>query len=452
MQNLLEGNTEVFSQLESNVRSYCRSFPVVFQRAKGVHLYDEHGNAYLDFFAGAGALNFGHNPEQIKQQLIDYLQSDGIAHGLDMYTLAKQRFIVAFHRYVLAPKALRYKIQFCGPTGANAVEAALKLARKVTQRTGAFAFMGGYHGMSLGALSATSNRSSRTGAGLPLHDVTFMPFPGSGYSAAFDTIEYLRMALGDTHSGIDVPAAILVEPIQAEGGINIPPPGWFRRLRALCDEYRILLIADEIQVGCGRAGPFFAFEREGIVPDMVLLSKSIGGYGLPMSLVLMKPEFDAWAPGEHCGTFRGNQLAFVAAAAALEHFATGDFAAHTEHLGSQVKSFLEREIVPLHPAIAIRGAGLIWGIDVVSAGGEALAQRVAQRCFEHRLIMERAGRNDTVLKIMPPLTIEPAQLLRGLGIVRDALRACLAPAPPALRRATDRGSVSAHATELCKVP
>ena len=445
-----EGNTEVFSQLESNVRSYCRSFPVVFQRAKGVYLYDEHDNAYLDFFAGAGALNYGHNPDAIKQPLIDYLQRDGIAHGLDMYTLAKQRFIVAFHRHILEPKSLRYKMQFCGPTGTNAVEAAMKLARKVTRRTGVFAFMGGYHGMSLGALAATSNRASRAGAGLPLHDVTFMPFPAGGYGAAFDTIEYLRMTLSDTHSGIDVPAAIIVEPIQAEGGINIPPPGWFRRLRNLCDEHRILLIADEIQVGCGRTGPFFAFEREGIVPDMVLLSKSISGYGLPMSLLLMKPELDAWTPGEHNGTFRGNQLAFVAATAALEHFATGDFAARTESLGRQVQAFLETEIQPLHAAITIRGAGLMWGIDVTGAGGEPLAQQVAKRCFEAKLIMERAGRNDTVLKIMPPLTIEPAQLLQGLGIVRDALRECLEPPLAAPRRATKRSGTPAQAKELCK--
>jgi diaminobutyrate-2-oxoglutarate transaminase len=306
------------------------------------------------------------------------------------------------------------------------VEAALKLARKVTRRSGVFAFMGGYHGMSLGALAATSNRASRAGAGLALHDVTFMPFPAGGFSATFDTIEYLRMVLSDSHSGIELPAAIIVEPIQAEGGINVASAAWLQRLRLLCDEFQVLLIADEIQVGCGRAGPFFAFERAGIVPDMVTLSKSVSGYGLPMSLLLMKPELDVWSPGEHNGTFRGHQLAFVAATAALEQFAAHDFEAGTLRRESEVRAFLEQEIRPLHPAIEIRGAGLIWGIDVSGAGGEALARAVAQCCYERKLIIERAGRNDTVLKLMPPLTIETAQLGQGLAIVRDALRDKLA--------------------------
>ncbi len=431
MSNNAAGNTQIFDRLESNVRSYCRSFPVVFERAKGAHLYDVNGNAYLDFFAGAGALNYGHNPDAIKQPLIDYLQSDGITHGLDMYTAAKQRFIETFNQRILAPRGLEYKMQFCGPTGADAVEAALKLARKVTRRTGVFAFMGGYHGMSLGGLSATSNRSSRAGAGLPLHDVTFMPFPAGGYSAAFDTLDYLRMVLSDSHSGSEVPAAIIVEPVQAEGGVNVPPAGWLKRLRVLCDEYRILLIADEIQVGCGRTGPFFAFERSAIVPDMVLLSKSISGYGLPMSMVLMKPELDAWAPGEHCGTFRGHQLAFIAATAALTQFTADGFEARTLCREREVRQFLDAQIQPLHAQIALRGAGLIWGIDVAGAGGEALAKQVAQRCFDNNLIIERAGRNDTVLKVMPPLTIEPDLLQQGLVIVRDALREALRGSLPA---------------------
>lgn len=422
-------NTSAFTCFESNVRSYCRSFPAVFRSAKGAQLFDEYGNAYLDFFAGAGALNYGHNPDAIKQRLIEYLQNDGITHGLDMYTGAKRQFIETFNDLVLQPKGLHYKLQFCGPTGTNAVEAALKLARKVTKRTGVFAFMGGYHGMSLGALAATSNRESRAGAGLPLHDVTFMPFPAHGFCASFDTIEYLRMALSDGHSGVDLPAAIIVEPIQAEGGINVASAAWLQRLRRLCDEYQILLIADEIQVGCGRTGPFFAFERAGIVPDMVTLSKSISGYGLPMSLLLMKPELDVWSPGEHNGTFRGHQLAFVAATAALECFSTQNFEARTLLREREVKTFLEQEMKPLHAAIEIRGAGLIWGVDVAGAGGQALAKQVAQRCFEQKLILERAGRNDTVLKIMPPLMIEPAQLREGLTILRDALRDCLAVAP-----------------------
>ncbi|KAE8558142.1 diaminobutyrate--2-oxoglutarate transaminase [Paenibacillus sp. P2(2022)] len=407
-----------FETLESNVRSYCRSFPVVFNKAKNDVLYTEAGEGYIDFFAGAGALNYGHNNDFMKNRLLDYLTSDRIMHGLDMYTTAKQEFIESFSERILRPKGLNYKLQFCGPTGTNAVEAALKLARKVKKRNGVFAFMGAFHGMSLGSLSITSNNSMRESAGVPLNNVTFIP-----YNSTFngmDTILYMEQLLTDTHSGVEKPAAIILETIQAEGGINIADNEWLRDLRQLCDDHDILLIADDIQVGCGRVGSFFSFERAGIVPDMVVLSKSISGYGLPMSLLLLKPELDIWSPGEHNGTFRGNQLAFVGAKAALEFRDTVGLEAQVKEKEAFVQQFLREHIQTMDPLIEIRGLGLIWGIDVTHLG-EAFAKEVATLCFSKGLIIERAGRNDTVLKIMPALTISMENLSKGCNIIKESM-------------------------------
>lgn len=407
-----------FEVLESNVRSYCRSFPVVFNKAKNDVLYTEAGKGYIDFFAGAGALNYGHNNDFMKNRLLDYLTSDRIMHGLDMYTTAKQEFMESFSERILQPKGLNYKLQFCGPTGTNAVEAALKLARKVKNRNGIFAFMGAFHGMSLGSLSITSNNSMRESAGVPLNNVTFIP-----YNSTFngmDTILYMEQLLTDTHSGVEKPAAIILETVQAEGGIHIADTEWLRDLRQLCDDHDILLIVDDIQVGCGRVGSFFSFERAGIVPDMVVLSKSISGYGLPMSLLLLKPELDIWSPGEHNGTFRGNQLAFVGAKAALEFRDTVGLEAQVKEKEAFVQQFLREHIQSIDPLIEIRGMGLIWGIDV-SHLGEAFAKEVTTLCFSRGLIVERAGRNDTVIKIMPALTISLENLRKGCDIIKESM-------------------------------
>ncbi|WP_281887487.1 diaminobutyrate--2-oxoglutarate transaminase [Paenibacillus sp. YYML68] len=415
----------VFEQFESNVRSYCRSFPVIFDHAKGDLLYSETGQPYIDFFAGAGALNYGHNNDYIKEKIVGYLNSDRIMHGLDMHTAAKRDFIDTFTRLILKPKGMEYKLQFCGPTGTNAVEAAFKLARKVKKRTGIFAFMGGFHGMSLGSLSATSSKSMRAGAAIPLDGVTFMPHP-SGKFADMDCLTYMENILLDSHSGIEKPAAIILETVQAEGGIYAVDVEWLIRLRKLCTEHDILFIADDIQVGCGRTGPFFSFERAGIQPDLVTLSKSIGGYGLPMSLLLLKPELDIWGPGEHNGTFRGNQLAFVAAKAAIEFRQLSELEEQVKEKEAFVQHYLETEIKPLHPDITIRGLGLIWGIDVSAFADEEKAGRMTKLCFENGLIIERAGRNDTVLKIMPPLTISMKHLKDGCDIIRSSMQAVIA--------------------------
>ena len=262
--------TEVFQQYESEVRSYCRAFPTVFKRAKGSFIEGEDGRRYLDFFAGAGALNYGHNPDFIRDKLIDYLRDDGIMHALDMYTVAKGEFLQSLQEKILLPRKLDYRVQFCGPTGTNAVEAALKIARKVKGRQNIFAFQGGFHGMSLGSLACTGNQYNRKGAGTTLPNVTFMPYP-FGAMEKIDTIAYMDAVLSDPSSGIDKPAAVLLETVQAEGGVVVAPIEWLKKLRALCDKHDVLMIVDDIQVGCGRTGNFFSFERAGILPDAITL-------------------------------------------------------------------------------------------------------------------------------------------------------------------------------------
>jgi diaminobutyrate-2-oxoglutarate transaminase len=414
----------IFEERESNVRSYCRSFPDVFQKAKGALIYSDSGKEYIDFLAGAGALNYGHNNDYIKDQVLSYLNSDSITHGLDMYTTAKQQFLEKFSESVLIPKNLDYRIQFCGPTGTNAVEAALKLAKKIKKRLGVFSFMGGYHGMTLGSLSVSGNISMRLGINLTSNHVTFMPYP-YGFMEKFDTIEFIDTVLNDVNSGIEKPSAIIFETVQAEGGIIVAPIEWMQRLRKLCDQHDILLICDDIQVGCGRTGSFFSFERADIVPDIVVLSKSISGYGFPMSLLLIKPELDIWEPGEHTGTFRGNQLAFIGGTAALEYRKMTNVEQDVKVKEFFLKNFLTEEISPIHETIKIRGIGMIWGIDVANIGGEDFAKKITSRCFELGLIVERVGRDNTVLKILPPLTIEMSILQKGCAIIKQAFEECL---------------------------
>ncbi|MEH1828480.1 MAG: diaminobutyrate--2-oxoglutarate transaminase [Nostoc sp.] len=407
----------IFEKRESNVRSYCRNFPAIFHRAKDSIVYTESGEEYIDFFAGAGALNYGHNHDYIKQKVMSYLDADGIAHALDMYTSAKEKFLAKFDEVVLSSKKLDYRIQFCGPTGTNAVEAALKLARKVKGRAGIFSFMGAYHGMTLGSLSITGNIGIRAGVIGTSSNVTFMPYP-YGFMESFDTIEYIETVLNDVNSGIEKPAAIIFETVQAEVGVVVAPIIWMQRLRELCNKHDILLICDDIQVGCGRTGSFFSFERADIVPNMVILSKSISGYGFPMSLLLIKPDLDIWKPGEHNGTFRGNQLAFIGATAALEYRESSNLEQEVKNKELFLKNFLTQEIASISESIAVRGIGMIWGIDVKNFGGNSLAKSITSRCFELGLIVELAGRNDTVIKILPPLVIDMSTLQKGCSIIK----------------------------------
>ena len=415
-------NTATFENLESNVRSYCRSFPTVFTTAKNALMKDEDGKEYIDFFAGAGALNYGHNPDYIIDKLVDYLRSGGIIHSMDMYTVPKREFLDYFEEHILAPRGLRYKVQFPGPTGTNAVEAAVKLARKVKGRENVFAFMGAFHGMTMGSLALTTDLTSRQGAGQILPNVTHIPAPYM--FPELDTIAYMDRLMTDDHSGVDKPAAIVVEPVQADGGIWPFDVEWLQRLRALCDKHDVLLIADDIQAGNGRSGDFFSFERAGIVPDIVTVSKSIGGCGMPLALVLLKPELDVWEPGQHTGTFRGNQLSLVAGKAGLETFVEKKIDVEVKRKAAIVEEFLRTEILPLDSRIGFRGIGLIWGVDFSAFEGDVTKKLVAA-CFKNGLIAERVGRNNNVLKLMPPLTIEDELLRKGLAIVKKSIQEIL---------------------------
>lgn len=410
---------DVYTKYESEVRSYCRKFPATFTKAMNEFMYDDNNNKFIDFFCGAGSLNYGHNNPYIKQKIIDYLSDDGIVHSMDMHTRAKCEFIKFFEEQVLLPRNLDYKIMFTGPTGANAIEAALKIARKVTGRHGVFALMGAFHGMSLGALSLTTERTARLGAGVELNGVTHIPAPYMFPN--LDTIEYMETLINDDHSGINKPAALVIETVQAEGGVYVLSDEWLKAARAFCDRNDILMIIDDIQVGNCRTGTFFSFETAGIQPDIVTMAKSIGGIGMPMALTLFKPELDIWKPGEHNGTFRGFQLAMVAAKAGLEFMLKNDIEAETINKGNIINTFLNNNLQNVSEKLFYRGKGLIWGIDFKDYP-TGTAKQVSAACYKKGLIIELAGRDDCVLKLMPPLTISNDNLIQGLSIILDAIK------------------------------
>ncbi|WP_406263737.1 diaminobutyrate--2-oxoglutarate transaminase [Actinacidiphila glaucinigra] len=413
--------TSVFETLESEVRSYCRGWPALFDRAQGSRIFDEDGHDYLDFFSGAGALNYGHNNPVLKRALLDYLERDGITHSLDMSTTAKRAFLERFQDVVLRPRGMDHKVMFPGPTGTNAVEAALKLARKVKGRESVVSFTNAFHGMSLGALAVTGNSMKRAGAGVPLVHGTPMPFDNYLDGRVPDFLWFERL-LEDQGSGLNQPAAVIVETVQGEGGINVARPEWLRGLADLCRRRDMLLIVDDIQMGCGRTGPFFSFEEAGIVPDIVTLSKSIGGYGMPMSLTLFRPELDIWEPGEHNGTFRGHNPAFVTATAALDTYWAdgGSMEKQTLKRGEQTEAVL-REICAEHPrsGARYRGRGLVWGLEFTDPGR---AVRVCARAFELGLLLETSGPRGEVVKLLPALTITPEELDEGLRTLARSVR------------------------------
>jgi diaminobutyrate-2-oxoglutarate transaminase len=412
---------DIFEEWESEVRGYIRLFPTTFDAARGSLLIGEDGSEYIDFFAGAGTLNYGHNNPLLKQALLDYIERDGIIHALDLATRAKREFIETFRDLVLTPRGLRYKLQFTGPTGANATEAAIKVARLATGRTNIIAFTRGYHGLSLGALATTAARQYRTAAGIPLDNVTFAPYDGY-FGPDVDTMELLAKQLEDPSGGIDRPAAVIVESIQGEGGVNVASPEWLRRLAALARAHEIPLIIDDIQAGCGRSGDFFSFEQAGIRPDIVVLSKSLSGYGLPMSLVLISPELDVWEPGGHTGTFRGNNLAFVGATAALRtYWADDDFSLETKRKGELLQSRLAT-MAARHPGHLVeRGRGLFRGL--ASLTDTNFAARVSHEAFGQGVVIETAGAYSEVVKFLPPLTTDDETLLRGIDVVEAAVEA-----------------------------
>lgn len=409
-------NTEIFENLESEVRSYSRGWPAVFEKASGSYLTAEDGTKYLDFFAGAGALNYGHNNPVLRKPLVEYISSDAPVHTLDTMTPAKRRFLETFQNLILKPRNLDYKVMFPGPTGTNTVEAALKLARKVTGRENILSFTNAFHGMTLGALAVTGNNMKRQGAGVPLSNTTVIPYDDylGGQTPDFVWLEHV---LEDSGSGLDKPAAIIVETVQGEGGLRAASASWLRQLADLCKKHDVLLIVDDVQAGCGRTGTFFSFEEAGIVPDIVTLSKSISGYGLPMALTLFRPELDQWAPGEHNGTFRGNAPAFVTATAALETFWADDsFQKQVAQTIADLREGLQK-IADTVEGAEVRGRGMMTGLLFQDT---SFAEKIAAECFKNGLLVETSGPEDEVVKLLPPLTLTEEELHQGLEILAAA--------------------------------
>lgn len=411
---------KIFDEIESEVQSYARSFPRLFNRAKGEFLYDEEGNKYLDFLAGAGTLNYGHNHPVFKEKLLDYINTDGVTHGLDMHTRAKRDFLETFNEKILKPRGMKYVMQFTGPTGTNAVEAAMKIARNVTGQQNIVTFTNGFHGVSLGSLAATGNSHHRDAAGVTLNGIHRMPYDGY-LGEDIDTTAFLDKVLTDSSSGINSPAAVIVETVQGEGGINAASFEWLRNLETVCRKHGVLMIVDDIQAGCGRTGDYFSFEEAGIEPDIITLSKSLGGYGLPFAVVLMKPDLDQWKPGEHNGTFRGNNFAFITATAAIDHFWSDDlFSKEIKRKGKYISERLTSIVENYGEGnFSTRGRGMLQGINCVS--GE-LAGAITHQAFRKGLIIETSGADDHVVKFLCPLTIGDENLKKGIDIVEQAIR------------------------------
>ena len=409
---------EIFEQYESKVRSYSRSFPTVFKKARNYKLWDINDKEYIDFFAGAGALNYGHNNEKMKKLLIEYLEEDAITHSLDMATVARGEFLKKFNEVILQPRNMDYKVMFPGPTGTNTVESALKIARKVTGRNTVISFTNGFHGMTIGSLSVTGNASKRGGAGIPLNNSVFMPF--DDYVKNSSSIEYIEAFLENSSSGIDLPAAMILETVQGEGGINAASYEWLRSIEKICRRFDILLIIDDVQAGCGRTGTFFSFEPAEITPDIVCLSKSIGGYGLPMALTLIKSEYDIWEPGEHNGTFRGNNMAFIAATEALKYWETNKFSQEIAQKAEMMSSFVDY-VIHEYPQLNAekRGRGLMQG---VACKETEISEGICGEAFRRGLLMETSGPEGEVFKFLPPLTIDQEGLESGFQIVEDSIR------------------------------
>ncbi|MHA3979864.1 diaminobutyrate--2-oxoglutarate transaminase [Halovulum sp. GXIMD14794] len=407
----------IFSRRESEARSYCRGFDKLFTKASGSIMTDASGREYIDFLAGCSSLNYGHNDPDMKAALVEHIAGDGIAHGLDLHTDTKAQFLDAFERHILKPREMDHRLMFTGPTGANAVEAAMKIARKVTGRTNIVAFTNGFHGVTMGALAATGNGYHRGGAAMPLNGVTRLPY--DGYMGDADTAVLLETMLNDASSGLDAPAAIMLETVQGEGGLTAASPEWVRQIAQIAKDHGALLIIDDIQAGCGRTGTFFSFEEMGVTPDIVTMAKSLSGFGLPFAAVLVRPGHDVFGPAEHNGTFRGNTHAFVTARVAIEKFWADD--AFQKELAAKAEILTDglQKLADLVPGAFLKGRGLMQGVDV---GTGDLASEICSRAFEKGLIIETSGPDDQVVKVLAPLTTPEDTFRKGLNIVLEAAK------------------------------
>ena len=419
MPNDMAQNTTIFTRRESEARSYCRGMNAVFTRASGSEMFDAEGNRYIDFLAGCSSLNYGHNDPDMKAALVEHITNDGIAHGLDFHSETKAAFLTAYEEKILKPRGMDYKVMMTGPTGTNAVEAAIKLARKVTGRKNVISFTNGFHGMTMGALALTGNAGKRGGAGGgSLADVTHMPFEGA-LGDNVDSLEMIDAMLSNPSSGIDAPAAFIFEPIQGEGGLNAASDAWMQGIEKIARKHGALLIVDDIQAGCGRAGSFFSFEASGIKPDMITQAKSLSGFGLPFAALLIAPEHDIWKPAEHNGTFRGNTHAFVTARVAIEKFWSDDKFEKQLAENAVVLTTALNDIADLVEGATLTGRGLMQGVNV---GSGELAGAICARAYELGLVIETSGAHDEIIKYLAPLTTPQSVMREGFDILAQATR------------------------------
>ncbi|WP_271105963.1 aspartate aminotransferase family protein [Pseudomonas tohonis] len=416
-------------QQESNARSYPRRIPLALKRARGLYVEDVEGRTFIDCLAGAGTLALGHNHPVVIDAIRQVLADELPLHTLDLTTPVKDQFVQDLFGLLPEDLAREAKIQFCGPTGTDAVEAALKLVRTATGRSTILSFQGGYHGMSQGALGLMGNLGPKKALGAVLgNGVQFAPYPYAyrcpfglgGEAGVRANLHYLENLLSDPEAGVLLPAAVIVEAVQGEGGVVPADIEWLRGLRRITEKAGVALIVDEIQSGFGRTGRMFAFEHAGIVPDVVVLSKAIGG-SLPLAVMVYREWLDVWGPGAHAGTFRGNQMAMAAGSAVLRYLKDHDIPAHAAAMGERLAGHL-RELQRDYPQLGdIRGRGLMLGVELVDPSGprdalghpptfSALASRLQAQCLKRGLILELGGRHGSVVRFLPPLIITAEQV------------------------------------------
>ncbi|AXH10009.1 diaminobutyrate--2-oxoglutarate transaminase [Malaciobacter halophilus] len=414
---MVANNTEIFETYESEIRAYCRAVPTVFKASSNATMIDENNKEFIDFFGGAGVLNFGHNNPKMKQALIEFIQRDGVAHSLDMFTDVKRDFIETFANTILKPRGWEdRKLQFTGPTGTNAVEAALKLARKVTGRTEVVAFNRGFHGMTLAALACTANNAFRSSAGVPLTHVIRDTFND------MDALENLRQKMFDLASGMLPPAAFLVEPVQAEGGVRVATKQWLQGVQQLAKDTGALFILDSIQCGCGRCGSYFSFDDLDVDPDIIILAKGLGGFGTPIGMLVNKPEIDKqWNPGQHTGTFRGQGLSFVAGKIGLEYFNDEEFNNETIRKGNIIREVLDNLNSKYEKVVDVRQKGMMLAIEFDSAD---TVKKITTKTYENGLIIGACSTGE-IIKFIPPLTITDEELNKGLERFTASVEAVL---------------------------
>lgn len=418
------------SAQESSMVSYPKGMPMAIERAKGATIEDVDGNLYVDFFGGAGVMNVGHSNPAVVDAAVKQLSE--LTHALDFPTPSRRRLVEKL--VPLLPKELS-RVSFGGPTGSDAVESAVKLAKYVTKRHPVIAFEGSYHGMTAGALSLTSGRYFREPFLPLLPEVHFVPyaycyrcpFNKVQESCGLECAEYLNHVIDDPHSGVGRPAAVIVEPIQGEGGSIVPPEKFIPRVREICDRHEVVMIADEVQAGFCRTGKMFSFEHTQTVPDVVTMSKALGGIGLPISGIAYREKFNTLPAGQHIGTFRGNVTAYAAGAAALEFMVATDLAGHASGLGERMLLSLkelekESEIVG-----EVRGKGLMLGVEFVRDKGTKepapeWARRVRSACHRRGLLIEIGGHFNNVARFLPPLVLTNDLAERGLQVFRDAVK------------------------------